>query len=56
MVTLPSGQQVEAERMAPPDLALVQVRGASNNRLGGAVLAGWRAGQAVARRPAHSNC
>ena len=32
VVTLPSGQQVEAERMAPPDLALVQVRG----RCGGA--------------------
>lgn len=26
MVTLPSGQQVEAERLAPPDLAAVQGR------------------------------
>lgn len=27
VVTLPSGQQVEAEKLAPPDLALVQVGG-----------------------------
>ena len=35
-MTLPSGQQVEAERMAPPDLALVQVGGAAGSKLGGA--------------------